>query len=156
MRSVTVTASETNARAAETPTLTIGELARRTGLPESAIRYYERIGLLPEPERERGWRRYDGSAVRLLSAIRFAKQAGFSLEEIRTLFHGFPPGTPPPMRWQQLATRKLAEVEELIARAETMRSVLREGLDCDCALRDCRGLEDCELGSPASARRKAS
>jgi MerR family redox-sensitive transcriptional activator SoxR len=125
--------------------LTIGQLAERTGLSGSAIRYYERVGLLPEADRVGGWRRYDGDAVRLVNAIRFAKRAGFSLDEIRTLFHGFPPNTSPSKRWQELASRKLAEVDELIARAETMRSLLREGLDCDCVLRDCRGLEDCEL-----------
>ena len=136
----------TPAARGETGTLTIGEAAERTGLEPSAIRYYERIGLLPAPEREGGWRRYDAVAIRLLNAIQFAKQAGFSLGEIRNLFHGFPPGTPPSKRWQELAARKLAEMDELIERARLMKDLLREGFDCDCALRDCQGLEDCELG----------
>lgn len=129
--------------------LTIGQVAARIGLEQSAIRYYERIGLLPAPAREGGWRRYDPGTVRLLNAVLFAKQAGFTLEEIRTLFHGFPAETPPPERWRELASRKLEEVERLIERAQTMRQLLREGLDCDCTLRNCRGLEDCELAPTA-------
>jgi MerR family redox-sensitive transcriptional activator SoxR len=118
---------------------------RAPGLAESAIRYYERIGLLPNADRVGGWRRYDGDAVRLVNAIRLAKRAGFSLDEIRTLFYGFPPDTSPSKRWQQLASQKLEDIDDLIARAETMRSLLREGLACDCVLRQCRGLEDCRL-----------
>jgi MerR family transcriptional regulator, redox-sensitive transcriptional activator SoxR len=140
--------------------LTIGAVAERTGLEPSAIRYYERIGLLPEPEREAGWRRYEDSAVRLLNAIRFAKRAGFSLDEIRTLFYGFPAGTPPPERWRELAERKLEEIDGLLAQARLMQDLLRDGFDCDCASRACRGLEDCEFtvageerhrGEPAGA-----
>lgn len=135
--------------------LTIGEVAEATGLSGSAIRYYERVGLLERPAREGGWRRYDRSAVRLLNAIRFAKRAGFSLDEIRTLLYGFPAETPPPERWRSLARRKLAEVEELIADAETMRSLLCEGLACDCSLRDCREFADCELESPDRNRSRS-
>ena len=135
-------------------TSTVGELAEETGLSGSAIRYYERVGLLAKPVREGGWRRYDRSVVRLVNAIRFAKNAGFSLEEIRMLFYGFPKNTPPPERWRSLAQRRLSEVEELIAGAEAMRSLLHEGLACDCALHDCKEFWDCELepAAPDSSR----
>ena len=133
--------------------LTIGEVAERTGLSDSAIRYYERVGLLEPPLRESGRRRYDGSVVRVLHAVRFAKRAGFSLDEIRMLLYGFPAGTAPRERWRELGRRKLAEVEELIARAEAMRVLLQEGLDCDCTLRDCREFADCELEPLSSAER---
>ena len=69
---------------------------------------------------------------------------------MRTLFHGFPAETPPPERWRELASRKLDEVEQLIERAQTMRQLLREGVDCDCTRRNCKGLEDCELESTGS------
>ena len=73
--------------------LTIGEVARRAGVRASAIRYYEEAGLLEEPERVGGKRRYDEEALRRLALIGGAKRAGFTLGEIRTLLHGFPAGT---------------------------------------------------------------
>src|SRR4051812_4829529 len=61
----------------EFPALTIGEVARRTGLATSSIRYYERIGLLPEPSRLQGQRRYDADVVGKLGFIGVAQSAGF-------------------------------------------------------------------------------
>ena len=61
------------------PELTIGEVARRTGVATSAIRYYESIGLLPEPERESGQRRYRESVIGRLAFVGVAQSAGFSL-----------------------------------------------------------------------------
>jgi MerR family redox-sensitive transcriptional activator SoxR len=126
--------------AANEDTLSIGEVARRAGLEASAIRYYERIGVLPEPERSGGRRRYEESVFDLLAAIDVARRAGFTLAEIRTLMSGFSDTTPPSERWRTLALRKLPEVEAQIARAREMKRLLELGLDCDC-LR----LEDCEL-----------
>jgi MerR family redox-sensitive transcriptional activator SoxR len=128
--------------------LAIGEVARRAGIQPSAIRYYERRGLLPAPERSSGRRRYDEDAVRRLEFIGLAKQAGFSLAEIRTLQLGFDAGVAPSRRWQALAGRKLEEIDETIARAERMRAVLQRGLECDCL-----SLEDCEL--PRTQARKS-
>ena len=69
-----------------TPTLTIGAVAKRVGVAIDTIRYYEREGLLPEPERRAsGYRSYDEGAVRQLRFIRRAKDLGFTLEEIRDL-----------------------------------------------------------------------
>lgn len=120
--------------------LTIGEVASRAGLRSSALRYYERIGLLPEPERVGGQRRYDGSILTRLAIVELCKRAGFSLTETRTLLGGFSPTTPPSERWHALARRKLAEVETLVARAEAMRELLTAGLECDCL-----SFEECEL-----------
>jgi MerR family redox-sensitive transcriptional activator SoxR len=116
----------------ETGNWSIGEVARRAGIKASAIRYYERIGLLPEAERVSGRRRYDDSAVNRLAVIGLAQQAGFTLAEIRTLLNGFSPDTPPSARWQELARKKIPEVEELITRATGMKQLLEEGLDCEC------------------------
>lgn len=69
-----------------TTSVPIGEIARRAGLRTSAVRYYERIGLLRPAPRAGGQRRYDPSALHRLSAIRLAQRAGFSLEEIKRLF----------------------------------------------------------------------
>ncbi len=113
-------------------TLAIGEVARRAGVSRPTMRYYESLGLLPAPLRVNGRRRYDESAVQRLCIIRFAQQAGLTLGEIRELFQGFPAGTTPAARWENLARRKLAELDAQLARIEVMRGLLREGLRCGC------------------------
>jgi len=118
--------------------LTIGEVARRAGVRASAIRYYEEAGLLEEPERVGGKRRYDEEVLRRLALIGGAKRAGFTLGEIRTLLHGFSAGTGAAQRWQALASGKLVEVEEAIAQLRETRELLEEALRCECA-----SLEEC-------------
>lgn len=121
----------------------IGEVARRAGLAPSAIRYYEKLGLLPRPALVGGKRRYDPDVLEWLSLIALAREAGFTMAEIRRLVTGFTPGTRPEARWRELATRKLAEVDAMVARAERMRAVLRVALDCGCfRLEDCTALLD--------------
>ena len=123
--------------------LRIGEVARRAGLAPSAVRYYERLGLVPEPARVGGKRLYDPSVLEWLSLIALAREAGFTMAEIRRLVAGFTPGTRPAARWQELAARKLAEIDAMVARAERMRAVLRIALDCGCfRLEDCAALLD--------------
>lgn len=118
--------------------LTIGAVARRSGLRPSALRYYESAGLLPAPGRVGGQRRYDAGVLERLAVIQLAQDAGFTIAEIRTLLHGFAPDAPPPARWRDLATRKLPEVDALIARAQGMRRILEAGLRCECPT-----LEEC-------------
>jgi MerR family transcriptional regulator, redox-sensitive transcriptional activator SoxR len=123
--------------------MTIGEVGRRAGLQPSAIRYYERLGLLPKPGRVGGKRRYDATVLEWLSLIALAREAGFTMAEIKRLVVGFKPGTLPAARWKELATRKLAEIDATVARAERMRAVLRIALDCGCfRLEDCGALLD--------------
>jgi redox-sensitive transcriptional activator SoxR len=116
--------------------LTIGEVVRRVGVRASAIRYYEEAGLLEEPERVGGKRRYDEEVLRRLALIGGAKRGGFTLGEIRTLLHGFPAGTGAAQRWQALASEKLVEVDEAIARLRETRELLEEALRCECASLD--------------------
>jgi MerR family redox-sensitive transcriptional activator SoxR len=130
--------------------MSIGEVARNTGVRPSALRYYESVGLLPLPERANGRRRYDGELLRevldRLAVVRVAQQAGFTISEIRTLLDGFSEDTPPSERWRILARDKLPEVEALVERALSMKDLLERGLRCEC-LR----LEECSLvgnGSP--------
>jgi MerR family redox-sensitive transcriptional activator SoxR len=112
--------------------MTIGQVARQVGIATSAIRYYEEIGLLPPPARVNGHRRYDWSAVQRLCVVEYAQRAGFTLGEIRELFFGFAAGTHPNARWEELARRKLAELEAQAARIRSMRALLSEGLGCGC------------------------
>ena len=118
----------------------IGEVAAQAGVPSSTIRYYEKKGLLPPPARVSGRRRYGPEVVIALAVIDLAKQAGFSLDEIKTLLYGFSDDTPPPERWKVLARAKLPELDERIQRLTAMKLLLKEGLDCEC-LR----LDDCAL-----------
>jgi MerR family redox-sensitive transcriptional activator SoxR len=123
--------------------MSIGEVGRRAGLEPSAIRYYEGLGLLPKPPRAGGKRRYDASVLEWLALIALARAAGFTMAETKRLVTGFTPGTRPDARWQQLAAQKLVEIDEMVARAERMRAVLRIGLDCGCfRLEDCGALLD--------------
>ena len=119
--------------------MSIGELARRTGLATSTIRYYEEVGLLPRPTRTSGRRVFDEPTLDRLMVIAFAKEAGFTLREIRQLFDGFTSDTRAGVRWQKLATAKLADLEALATRIDTMKALLREALHCGCVDLDACG-----------------
>jgi DNA-binding transcriptional MerR regulator len=106
--------------------LAIGELARRAGVTASALRYYEELGLLPAPARISGQRRYPESAATIVTAIRLYSDAGFTLAEQRALIA---PGDGEP-GWRELAQRKLAELDDRIARAQAAREAIRYGLSC--------------------------
>jgi len=119
---------------------TIGEVAQRVGVRTSALRYYERIGLLPPVRRVNGQRRYDESAVALLNVALLAQQAGYSLPEQMQLLRGFDAQVPPAERWQTLAGSKLSELDEVIARAQAMKRVIERTLHCTCAeITECAG-----------------
>src|SRR4029077_18891785 len=87
--------------------MTIGELAALSNLKPSAIRFYEKTGLLPTPTRKNGRRVYSSEAANRLTLIAFAKDTGFSLPEIKLLLHGFPSTTTAGDRWRKLATSKI-------------------------------------------------
>jgi MerR family transcriptional regulator, redox-sensitive transcriptional activator SoxR len=111
--------------------LSIGEVAERVGLNTSALRYYERAGLLAPAERVGGRRRYDPETVELLLFLRFCQRVGFTLTEIRVLL-----GTPAKKKWRELVDAKLAEVDALIEHAQAVKQVLTESRDCDCVSLD--------------------
>ncbi len=123
--------------------LTISEVAKRAGIRTSAIRYYESVGLLPLPRRVSGQRRYHTDILRRLAFIQAAQAVGFSVAEMRTLLHELDEDTPVSARWQVLAKQKLAEVDVLIQRAQSMRRMLEQGLDCSCS--DLEQCIDCVL-----------
>ena len=112
--------------------MSIGEVARKMGLRSSAIRYYERLGLIPKaPPRVSGRRRYDERVLERLAMVRFAKHVGFSIAEIKVLLRGVD-GRPPPERWHKLAAEKVAQVDAFVAQARTIRKLLSETLDFQC------------------------
>ena len=120
--------------------LSIGEVARHAGRRASSIRYYESIGLLPEPERIGGQRRYGAEVLRLLAVIDAAQRAGLSLEEIRDLLTASRTGTPVGDQLRALAERKLPQVDALIENAQTIRQWLKAASTCECLT-----LDDCPL-----------
>lgn len=118
--------------------LPIGEIARRAGVRPSALRYYERVGILKAPQRVSGQRRYAEDVLDTLALVVLAQEAGFTIAEIRELLRGFDRDTPASERWQALARDKLAEVQRRIDRAHRMKQLLHALLDCRCTrLDDC-------------------
>jgi MerR family redox-sensitive transcriptional activator SoxR len=118
--------------------LSIGDAARQAGVPASTLRYWERAGLLPAPQRVGGKRRYDTDDLRRQRVVVLAKQLGFSLAEIRVILGGISAKSPPPQLWRELAARKLPEVERMLSEARAMKRILEGGMRCECLT-----LEDC-------------
>jgi MerR family redox-sensitive transcriptional activator SoxR len=108
--------------------LLIGELADKAGVATSAIRYYESIGLLPEPYRVSGQRRYGEETLKRLEFIAAAQRAGFTLREITELSDGFDVSA--------LAKRKLPEVQAELRLARERKKWLDAAAACDCASPD--------------------
>jgi len=135
--------------------LTIGQLAQRFGMNASAIRYYEAHGILPEPARESGQRRYGPDAVRRMEVLDVAKRAGFTLAEARLLLQSAEAGTPAFESLRKLAASKLPEVEALITRAQVMRNWLLTATDCSCVSLDACALfkpDATDMGTPEPLR----
>lgn len=128
------------------PELSIGKVAQATGLSASALRFYEKAGLLPPPARRSKQRRYDDSVFARIQIIRLALDAGFTIGETRNFLCGFSRDTPPSARWRELAQRKLVEVDSLMQRATRMKALLESSFRCTCPrLEDCEGYLDAAL-----------
>lgn len=116
----------------------IGELAKRSGVSSSAIRYYEAAGLLPKAPRISGVRVYSARTVDTLAMIARAKDAGFRLDEVRVLMAAGD-GTPAGGAWRESVVQKLAEVELTQRQLNAQRELLTRLLECRCADADtCR------------------
>ncbi|MFN2180194.1 MAG: MerR family transcriptional regulator [Candidatus Promineifilaceae bacterium] len=111
--------------------LTIGEVAEATGVPTSTLRYYEKLGIIPPPQRSSGQRRYHPEVLQIMAVIQLGKDVGFSLPEIKELLYGFPEDMKPSERWKRLAQRKIAEIDEIIASAVDMKRLLESGIECE-------------------------
>jgi DNA-binding transcriptional MerR regulator len=107
--------------------LTIGELAKRTGVATSALRYWEEVGLMPAPVRISGQRRYPPSAVERVGVILLLRDVGASLRETNALLASHADTAD---GWRALARRKLADLDEQIAKAQTAREAITHALAC--------------------------
>jgi MerR family transcriptional regulator, redox-sensitive transcriptional activator SoxR len=110
----------------------IGQLAERTDVNSSAIRYYERVGILTDPTRVGGQRRYSPETIYRVLLIRFAAEMGFSLPEIRIFLNGLRNDAPVGPRWRKLARRKIKEVEQTMERSRQLKLLLEHLLECRC------------------------
>ena len=116
----------------------IGEVAQRAGIATSAIRYYECEGLILKADRQGNTRVYGSDIFDRLALIELAKSAGFTVAETRQLVRGISQRTPPGPRWHAMAQKKLTEIEERIAEAKHMRTVLQAVTRCECpTFKDC-------------------
>src|SRR5271169_5949141 len=111
----------------------ISQLASSAGLNASAIRYYEKRGLLTPPQRLGGQRRYSADALHRVLLIRFASDMGFTLSEIKLFLQGLGDNSPVGPRWKKLAHCKLHEIEQTLQRSLRLKSLLQHLLHCRCA-----------------------
>lgn len=114
----------------------ISEAARRAGISPSAIRYYERIGLLPPAARRGSDRDYGTDDLKRLAVLKFARETGFSIAEIKAYFGDFTGSASD--RWQHAATRKIAQLRAAIDTTAARLSRLEGMTRCRCA-----AFEDC-------------
>lgn len=125
--------------------LTVGAVARRSGFAASALRYYERLGLIGATRTSGGQRRYPRSVLRRLAFIRAARNVGLSLDEVAGALATLPGGrTPTRADWTRLSRswrRRLEEQIEALSR-------LRDGLD-SCIGCGCLSLRRCAFSNPA-------
>jgi MerR family redox-sensitive transcriptional activator SoxR len=110
----------------------IGELAARANVKASAIRYYDRIGILEAPHRVSGQRRYPTDALDRVLLIRFASEMDFTLAEIKIFLSGLRDSSPVGLRWKQLAHAKIKQVDDAIRRSRQLKSLLEHLLRCHC------------------------
>ena len=104
------------------PELSIGQIAARTGLSVSAIRFYETKGLIDPPRTDGGQRRYPRRDIRRMSFILIAPKLGFALADIRAALSSLPEGrAPTPADWESLATRFRLQLDERIAMLSATR-----------------------------------
>lgn len=124
--------------------LSIGDLATRTGLSVSAIRFYETKGLVQPDRNAGGQRRYEPPDIRRLSFILIAQRVGLSLEEIRSALASLPDErTPTRADWERLSRHMRAGLDERIAMLERLRDRLDGCIGCGCL-----SLDTCALYNP--------
>lgn len=126
------------------PLLPIGEVASRTGVAVSAIRFYEEQGLVESTRTESGHRRFERSTIRRISFIRICQQLGYSLEAINDQLASLPQGrTPNENDWQRLAENFRTDIDERMAGLADLRAKLDGCIGCGCL-----SLQRCALYNP--------
>jgi MerR family redox-sensitive transcriptional activator SoxR len=131
--------------------LTIGEVAVRSGVATSALRFYEEQGLIASERTDAGHRRYPRSVLRLVAFIVFAQKVGLSLEEVGAELAKLPRNRAPERAdWAKLSGSWRKRIERQIAELERMKTSLSECIGCGCL-----SLDRCQWANPGdrAARR---
>jgi len=124
--------------------LVISEVAKRSGVAASALRFYEERGLIRSEREGSGQRRYPRSVLRRIAFIVFAQRIGLTLDEIATELDKLPPDRAPTGRdWSQLSSTWSARIDEKIAELERLRAGLTQCIGCGCL-----SLDRCALSNP--------
>jgi MerR family transcriptional regulator, redox-sensitive transcriptional activator SoxR len=124
--------------------MTIGEVADRSGVAASALRFYEERGLINSERAGSGHRRYPRPVLRRIAFIVFAQRVGLTLEEIGTELAKLPPDRAPTRRdWSRLSSGWTSRIDERIAELERLRLGLTECIGCGCL-----SLDRCQLSNP--------
>ena len=125
--------------------LTIGEVAERAGVATSALRFYEKEGLIRSTRTEAGHRRYGADVLRRVAFISVAQRIGRSLSEIRTALESLPDTrTPTRTDWEKLSKRWRTGLDDQIALLERLRDQLDSCIGCGCLSLDTCGLYNAE------------
>jgi MerR family redox-sensitive transcriptional activator SoxR len=124
--------------------LTIGEVARRSGVAASALRFYEDRGLIRSERAGSGHRRYQRPVLRRIAFIVFAQRVGLTLEEIGSELAKLPPDRAPTrVDWSRLSSTWTSRIDQRIAELERLKHGLTECIGCGCL-----SLERCQLANP--------
>jgi MerR family transcriptional regulator, redox-sensitive transcriptional activator SoxR len=124
--------------------LTIGEVARRSGVASSALRFYEERGLISSQRAGGGHRRYPRPVLRRIAFIVFAQRVGLSLHEIAVELAKLPPDRAPTRRdWSRLSSKWTSRIDQRIAELERLKLGLTECIGCGCL-----SLDRCKLANP--------
>ena len=125
--------------------LTIGELSERSGVSQSALRFYERKGLISAERSHGNQRRYPRVTLRRVALIQAGKTAGIPLERIREALDTLPADRPPTKRdWERLSRTWARELDERIEQLQAIRGRLTTCIGCGCL-----SLRTCALLNPA-------
>jgi MerR family redox-sensitive transcriptional activator SoxR len=124
--------------------LTIGDVARRSGVAASALRFYEERGLITAERGGSGHRRFPRSVLRRIAFIVFAQRVGLTLAEIGTELERLPENRAPTRRdWSRLSNAWSARIDDRIAELERLKVGLTECIGCGCL-----SLDRCQLTNP--------
>jgi MerR family redox-sensitive transcriptional activator SoxR len=124
--------------------LSIGEVARRSGVAPSALRFYERRGLIASTRTDGNQRRYDRAVLRRIAFVQAGRAAGVSLVEIRGALSSLPTSRTPSRRdWERLSSRWRNDLDARIETLQALRERLNTCIGCGCL-----SIDKCELLNP--------
>ncbi|EJC62242.1 MULTISPECIES: redox-sensitive transcriptional activator SoxR [Alcaligenes] len=126
-------------------TLTVGEVARRSGVPVSTVHFYESKGLIASTRNSGNQRRFDSVVLRYIAIIKVAQRTGIPLDEIRDALRGLPAGSKPnAQQWQAMSRRWKDSLNERIEQLTRLRDELMHCIGCGCL-----SMNECPLRNPA-------